>query len=114
MSKVNAVIDSIYISNTAKNKSNRYLSSDQLRSVIRHKEGYICKKASPNHEDLYEDNKFIMRGEFYDVEIDIVFVVGGEDITVVTQMSQHANSLKGRYYQKIGNSVEDTLSYLSD
>jgi hypothetical protein len=43
-----------------------------------------------------------------------VFVVGDKDITVITQMSQHTNSLQGRYYQEIGNSVEDAISYLGD
>jgi hypothetical protein len=107
-------MDTIHVSNTAKNKSERYLSAKQLRDVIYCEEGYICRKTSPNHEGLYDDNKFIMRGRFYDTNIDIVFVVGDKDITVITQMSQHTNSLQGRYYQEIGNSVEDAISYLGD
>lgn len=114
MSETNSVLDTIHISGTAKDKSKRYLSEEQLKNVIKYKEGYICKKTSPNHEGLYEDNKFIMRGRFYDTNIDIVFVIEDRNITVITQMSQHTNSLRGRYYQEIGNSVEDAISYLAD
>ena len=107
-----AVMDTVQISSTAKEKSNRYLSTKQLEDIIRNGEGYVCRRTSPNHEGLYNDNKFIMRGKFYGKKLDIVFAVNDENIGVITQMSQHADTYKGRFYQKVGDSVKDAVEYM--
>ena len=104
--------DSIKVSETAARKHSRYLTTAQLKAVLRGQTGYICTKSSPNHDDLYSDNKFILRGEFYQVQLDIVFVVEQHsDLVVVTQMSQHSDSLRGRFYQYVGETVGDAIEY---
>ena len=52
------------------------------------------------------------RGEFYQVQLDIVFVVEQHsDLVIVTQMSQHSDSLRGRFYQYVGETVGDAIEY---
>jgi hypothetical protein len=103
-------VDSIEVSGTAAEKRSRYLSVAQLKTVLREQTGYVCTKSSPNHDNLYPDNKFILRGEFYDTQLDIVFVVEENDhVVVVTQMSQHSDSLRGRFYRHVGEGVSDAI-----
>ncbi|ERG96771.1 hypothetical protein [Haloquadratum walsbyi] len=104
-------LDTIIITNTAAEKSKRYLSSSQLKKVLREETGYICRQASPNHDGLYADNKFIMRGDFFGQSLDIIFAVEDDHIVVITQMSQHSDSLRGRFYEFIGSSVTAAIEY---
>ncbi|PSQ45453.1 hypothetical protein BRD17_01410 [Halobacteriales archaeon SW_7_68_16] len=105
-------LDDIRISATAREKRERYLSPNQLRTVLRSRTGYVCRKASPTHEGLYDDNRFLLRGTFFDVDLDIVFVVADGHATVVTQMSQHATSVRGRFYEYVGESAADAVATL--
>lgn len=104
-------IDSIEVSGTARQKTDRYLSVPQLKTVLREATGYVCTKSSPNHDGLYPDNEFILRGEFCGLPLDIVFVVETDCIVVVTQMSQHSESLRGRFYEHVGETVADAVDY---
>lgn len=104
-------IDTIDVSETAAEKATRYLTAAQLRRVLREETGYVCTRTSPNHDNLYADNKFIMRGEFCGHSLDIVFAVDGRSIVVITQTSQHADSLRGRFYQYVGDSAAAALEY---
>lgn len=102
-------VDSIEITHTAAKKAGRYLTPAQLRTVLQEHTGYVCTQSSPNHEGLYADNEFILRGEFYGLSLDIVFVVEPDHIVVVTQMSQHNDSLRGRFYEHVGETVADAV-----
>jgi hypothetical protein len=106
-------LDTIAVSQTAREKRDRYLGPEQLRSVLREETGYVCRKSSPNHEDLYDDSKFIMRGEFFDTPLDIVFAVDSDQVVVVTQMSQHSESVRGRFYQLVGTTAKDAVVFAS-
>jgi hypothetical protein len=105
------MIHTIVISQTAANKADRYLTTSQLKDVLRDSTGYICRQASPNHDGLYPENEFIMRGEFFGHSLDIVFAVEADQIIVITQMSQHADSLRGRFYEFIGDSVPTAIEH---
>lgn len=104
-------LDRIDVSHTAAEKAGRYLSPDRLRSVLREESGYVCRQSSPTHEGLYPDNEFVMRGEFDGVSLDIVFVVEETHTVVVTQMSQHSDSLRGRFYEYVGETATDAVAY---
>lgn len=101
----------IEISHTAEKKADRYLTASQLKTVLREGTGYVCKRTSPNHEGLYADAEFTMRGEFHGVALDIVFAVEDDHVAVVTQMSQHNDSLRGQFYQYIGDTAQDAVEY---
>ena len=104
--------DQIEVSGTASAKSTRYLTPAQLKTVLCEQTGYVCTKTSPNHDNLYSERKFILRGEFFDIQLDIVFVVEQDtEIIVVTQMSQHSDSLRGRFYQHVGERVSDAVEH---
>ena len=102
-------IDRIHITHTAAKKSGRYLTPTQLRTVLREQTGYVCTRCSPNHDGLYSDTEFILRGEFYGVPLDIVFVVEPDHLVVVTQMSQHNGNLRGRFYEYVGETAADAV-----
>lgn len=102
-------LDTIAVSQTAREKRGRYLGPKQLRSALRECTGYVCRKTSPNHEGLYDDSKFIMRGEFFDTPLDIVFTVEPDRVVVVTQMSQHSESVRGRFYEQVGTTARDAV-----
>lgn len=102
-------IDRIEVTRTAAKKSGRYLTPTQLRTVLREHTGYVCTRSSPNHEGLYSDTEFIIRGEFYGCSLDIVFVVEANHLVVVTQMSQHNDSLRGRFYEYVGETAADAI-----
>lgn len=104
----------IDISQTAREKRGRYLRPDQLRSAVRDGTGHVYRRTSPNHEGLYDENKFILRGTFDGVELDIVFVVEQTQIVVVTQMSQHKTTLRGRFYEEVGRTVADAVAWLAE
>jgi len=107
--------DNIKVSETAAKKRSRYLTTAQLKTVLREQTGYVCTKSSPNHNNLYSDTKFILRGEFYETQLDIVFVIEQHsDLVVVTQMSQHSDSLRGRFYQYVGETVSDAIEYVQE
>jgi|APHM01.1.fsa_nt_gi hypothetical protein len=101
--------DTIEITRTAAKKAGRYLTPAQLRTVLREHTGYVCTRSSPNHEGLYSDTDFIMRGEFFGHSLDIVFVVEPDHLVVVTQMSQHNDSLRGRFYEYVGETAADAI-----
>jgi hypothetical protein len=107
-------LDDIRVTRTARQKSNRYLTPAQLRTVLREESGYVCRKSSPAHEGLYDDSKFILRGTFLGMDLDIVFTVETDRVVVVTQMSQHSESLRGRFYERIGATAADAVAALSD
>jgi hypothetical protein len=107
-------LDDIEISKTARDKSSRYLAPAQLRTVLREETGYVCRKRSPSHEGLYDDSKFVMRGTFCGTDLDIVFTVETDRVVVVTQMSQHSESLRGRFYERVGTTAADAVAALSD
>jgi hypothetical protein len=107
-------LDDVVITQTAREKSNRYLTPAQLRTTLREASGYVCRKTSPAHEGLYDDSKFIIRGTFSDTDLDIVFTVESDRVVVVTQMSQHSQSLRGRFYERIGTTAADAVARLSD
>ena len=52
-----------------------------------------------------------MRGEFFGQSLDIIFAVEDDHIVVITQMSQHSDSLRGRFYEFIGSSVTAAIEY---
>ena len=109
-----ASLDDIRVTRTARQKSNRYLTPAQLRTVLREETGYVCRKRSPAHEGLYDDSKFILRGTFLGMDLDIVFTVETDRVVVVTQMSQHSKSLRGRFYERIGTTAADAVAALFD
>ena len=80
-------LDRIEVTRTAAKKAQRYLAPTQLETVLRERDGYVCTRSSPNHEGLYADNEFILRGEFYGHPLDVVFVIEEGHTVVVTQMS---------------------------
>jgi hypothetical protein len=102
-------LDRIVVSDTAREKRGRYLDEAAVVEALRSGEGYVCRKSSPNHEGLYEDNRFVFRGEFDGVALDLVFVVEADHVVVVTQMSQHADSLRGRFYERVGSTAADAV-----
>jgi hypothetical protein len=104
-------LDRIEVSHTAAQKADRYLTESQLRRVLREETGYVCTKSSPNHDDLYADDEFLMRGEFCGQSLDIVFAVEDDRVVVVTQMAQHSESLRGRFYQYVGDSAADGVDH---
>jgi hypothetical protein len=107
-------LDDIEVTRTAREKRTRYLTPAQLRTALREESGYVCRKSSPAHEGLYDDSKFILRGTFFDTGLDIVFTVETDRVVVVTQMSQHSESLRGRFYERIGTTAADAVAALSD
>lgn len=107
-------LDEIRITETARAKRGRYLTCDQLRTVLRARSGYVCRKCSPNHEGLYDESEFLMRGTFFATDLDIVFTIESNCVVVVTQMSQHNESLRGRFYERVGTTAADAVATLSD
>lgn len=105
-------LDRIEVTRTAVKKAQRYLTPTQLKTVLREHDGYVCTRSSPNHEGLYADNEFILRGEFYGHPLDVVFVVEDGHTVVVTQMSQHNDSLRGRFYEHVGETAADAVQHL--
>ena len=103
-------LQDIRVTDTAAEKSDRYLTPAQLRRALRAGEGYVARKRSPNHDDLYDDTRFVFRGEFGDTPLDVVFEVEDECVVVITQMSQHADSLRGRFYERVGTTVADAVA----
>ena len=103
-------LDRIVVSDTARQKRKRYLDEAAIVDALRSGEGYVCRKTSPNHDGLYEDDKFTMRGTFDGIDIDIVFVVEDDRVVVVTQMSQHADSLRGRFHERVGSTAADAVT----
>ena len=99
----------IRVSDTAREKRGRYLTPDQLRDAIRAETGHVCRRTSPNHDGLYDPNRFLFRGTFAGRPLDIVFVVDPDRIVVVTQMSQHADSVRGRFYEAVGTTARDAV-----
>lgn len=55
-----------------------------------------------------------MRGTFFGTDLDIVFTVEPDRIVVVTQMSQHANSLRGHFYEQVGTTAADAVAAVSN
>jgi ADP-ribose pyrophosphatase YjhB (NUDIX family) len=102
-------LERIEITETAGEKRDRYLTESQLRRALREETGYVCRRSSPNHDDLYATTEFIIRGEFCGHALDIVFTVEDDRIVVITQMSQHSDSLRGRFYEYVGESVADAI-----
>jgi len=109
-----APLADIEITATAREKSNRYLTPAQLHTVLRAETGYVCRKTSPAHEGLYDDSKFILRGTFFGMDLDVVFTVETDRVVVVTQMSQHSKSLRGRFYEQVGTTAADAVTAVSD
>jgi hypothetical protein len=107
-------LDTVRVSETARAKRDRYLTPAELRTVLRDRAGYVCRKTSPNHEGLYDETKFIMRGRFFGTDLDVVFTVEPDRLVVVTQMSQHADSLRGRFYEQVGTTAADAVAAVPD
>lgn len=107
-------LDDIRVTKTARDKRDRYLTPAQLRTALRAGSGYLCRKTSPNHDGLYDDSKFLLRGSFAGVELDIVFQVESDHVVVITQMSQHSESVRGRFYEHVGSTAADAVATLSD
>lgn len=107
-------LDDIVVTQTAREKRNRYLTPAQLRAALRQGSGYVCRKSSPAHEGLYDDSTFIIRGTFSGTDLDIVFTVESDRVVVVTQMSQHSQSLRGRFYERVGTTAADAVARLPD
>ncbi|EMA39123.1 hypothetical protein [Halobiforma nitratireducens] len=103
-------LDTIHITTTTREKRDRYLTPAELKTVLRERSGYVCRKVSPNHEGLYDETKFILRGTFFDMDLDIVFTVESDHIVVLTQMSQHADSLRGQFYEQVGTTAADAVT----
>jgi hypothetical protein len=89
--------DTVDVTATAAERADRYLNPTQLERVLRQETGYVCRKRPPNHEGLYPDDEFLIRGEFCGRSLDIAVVVE-DDRIVVAQISQHADSLRGQFY----------------
>lgn len=104
-------LDTIVVSDTAAEKTDRYLTATQLKRVLREETGYVCTQTSPNHDGLYADDEFVMRGEFDGQALDIVFAVEEDCVVVVTQMSQHDDSLRGHFYEYVGETASDAIEY---
>ncbi|GAA5433526.1 hypothetical protein [Haloarcula japonica] len=104
-------VDRITVSHTAMEKADRYLTPEQLKTVLREHTGYVCRRTSPNHDDLYPNNEFTLRGEFCGLPLDIVFAVEDDHVTVITQMSQHSDSLRGQFYEYVGDTAEDAVEH---
>ncbi|MFT4880650.1 MAG: hypothetical protein ACI9CA_000933 [Natronomonas sp.] len=102
----------IVISETARKKRDRYLRPDQLRRTLRNGSGSVYRRSSPNHDGLYDESRFILRGTFHGKDLDIVFVVERTTITVVTQMGQHATTMQGRFYDEVGRTAADAVAWV--
>ena len=103
-------LDTVRVTTTAREKRDRYLTPEELRTALREGSGYVCRKTSPNHEGLYDERKFTIRGTFSGTDLDIVFTVETDHIVVLTQMSQHAESLRGRFYEQVGTTAADAVA----
>ncbi|MFB6125762.1 MAG: hypothetical protein ABEJ79_00460 [Halolamina sp.] len=109
-------LDDVAVSETARAKRGRYLTPSQLGAALRAGEGRVYRQTSPNHDGLYADDEFVFRGTFDGQELDIVFAVERDParVVVITQMSQHAESLRGRFYERIGDTAADAVERLRD
>ena len=107
-------LDDIAVTDTAREKRGRYLTPDQIRAVLREDSGYVCRRCSPTHDGLYAADRFILRGVFHGLELDIVFTVNANSVVVITQMSQHSKSLRGRFYERVGSTAADAVDYYAD
>lgn len=107
-------LDTIRVTNTAREKQNRYLTPPELRTALREQPGYVCRKTSPNRDGLYDQSKFIIRGTFFETDLDIVFTVESDHLVVLTQMSQHADSLRGHFYEQVGTTAADAVAAVPD
>jgi|APHM01.1.fsa_nt_gi hypothetical protein len=103
-------LDEIIVSKTASDKQRRYLTPTQLRTVLREENGRVHRRSSPNHDGLYPKNKFVFRGTFHEKQLDIVFVTEDTQTTVITQMSQHTESLQGMYYEQVGTTAAEAIA----
>ena len=103
-------LDEIIVTKTARDKQRRYLTPAQLRTVLREGVGRVHRRTSPNHDGLYPQNKFVFRGTFQETELDIVFIVEDGQTTIITQMSQHAESLQGMYYEQVGTTATEAIA----
>lgn len=104
----------IAVSDTAAEKRGRYLTPAQLRTALREGSGRVYRRSSPNHDGLYDQRRFVIRGTFAGTPLDIVFAVETGRVVVVTQMSQHATTLEGRFYEAIGTTAADAAATLDD
>jgi hypothetical protein len=104
-------LENIVISETARKKRDRYLRPEQLRGTLRNESGSVYRRSSPNHDGLYDENTFILRGTFHETALDIVFVVEHAKVVVVTQMGQHATTMEGRFHESIGETVPDAIRW---
>jgi hypothetical protein len=107
-------LDDVRVTRTARDKRDRYLTPAELRAAIREGAGYVCRKTSPNHDGLYDDSEFLLRGTFSGVELDIVFRIERDHVVVITQMSQHSESVRGRFYEHVGSTAADAVASVSD
>ena len=107
-------LETIRVTRTAREKRDRYLAPAQLRTALREGTGYVCRKTSPNHEGLYDETTFTIRGTFAGQPLDIVFTVESDRIVVLTQMSQHAESLRGRFHERVGETAADAVAAVPD
>lgn len=107
-------LDDIAVSDTARAKRRRYLTPSRLAAVLRTDEGRVYRRTSPNHDGLYADDEFILRGTFDGLALDVVFAVERDParVVVITQMSQHAESLRGRFYERVGDTAADAVERL--
>jgi len=64
--------------------------------------------------DRYDCLNFLLRGTFFGMDLDVVFTVETDRVVVVTQMSQHSKSLRGRFYEQVGTTAADAVTAVSD
>lgn len=105
-------LQDVVVSETARKKQGRYLRPEQLRRTLRTESGSVYRRSSPNHDGLYDENRFILRGTFHETALDIVFVVEHTKVVVVTQMGQHTTSMQGRFYETVGETAADAITWL--
>jgi hypothetical protein len=110
---VSSPLDTVHVTDTAAAKADRYLTPEQLWTALREGTGYVCRQRSPNHDGPYDETRFLMRGTFFGRPLDLVFAVESDRVVVITQTSRHADSLRGRFYERIGTTAADAVAALS-
>ncbi len=48
------------------------------------------------------------------MNLNIVFTIERDHVVVVTQMSQHSQSLRGRFYERVGTTTAEAVATASD
>jgi hypothetical protein len=91
-------LDEIQVSRTARTKRDRYLTPDQF-----------VGRPHPTTRGCTT-----IRDSFFGMNLNIVFTIERDHVVAVTQMSQHSQSLRGRFYERVGTTTVEAVATASD